>query len=434
MSIRLKLSILLCVLFLISMVNAILSLQMEKYGDEHLDKVNQTHDMLYTSEKLLGAMKDAETGQRGYLLTGDSSYLAPYYTGTDQAEGYLNRLIQLSSSQPEQRQRLEQVVSTVNAKIQELQTTIVYIEEGERQAALDIVSNNSGKQLMDRIRALLAEFNNIESLRLEENRGQLRASRARIFTLITVEIVLLIALAVITIAFLQKSFFHPLKRLLESAHKVESGERVDIIDVLHKDELGHLLATFYQMSEQVHQRHQNLDAKAKHDELTGLKNRVSLSEYLTDAIDATKKSGGHFAVFYLDLNNFKEINDTYGHDTGDHVLQTAAARLTSVTRSGDTLFRLGGDEFLILARSITSADDATLIAEKIVNVFKEPVFIDGNSLILNTSIGFTLCPDDTESEKELIKFSDLAMYMAKRRSDSDYSRFERGMLRRADDS
>ncbi len=150
------------------------------------------------------------------------------------------------------------------------------------------------------------------------------------------------------------------------------------------------------------------------DALTGLPNRVLFFDRFTRAIANAKRHNQRLALLFLDLNNFKQINDTLGHSVGDEVLKHAARCFVSSVREADTVSRLGGDEFLILLTEVTQPADATLIARKVTAALGTPNRIGEHLLRLTTSIGISIYPDDGDTPDELVERADAAMYRAKR--------------------
>jgi diguanylate cyclase (GGDEF)-like protein/PAS domain S-box-containing protein len=152
---------------------------------------------------------------------------------------------------------------------------------------------------------------------------------------------------------------------------------------------------------------------ASHDSLTGLPNRGAFVSEIEQAIARYRRSGERFAVFYLDLDHFKEVNDTLGHAAGDLLLKSVAGRLRSTIRDTDTVARFGGDEFAILATNLVHPSDAGILASKLVEAIAKPFSIDGTELHSGTSIGIATCDhDDTEAET-LLGHADAALYRAK---------------------
>ena len=157
---------------------------------------------------------------------------------------------------------------------------------------------------------------------------------------------------------------------------------------------------------------EQLSHLAFHDSLTLLANRSLFHNRVEHALALAHRAGRKVAVLFLDLDNFKNVNDSRGHGAGDRLLQAAAQRLVMCTRESDTVARLGGDEFAILLEGITSPTDAEQVAAKIIDVFGEPLALDGNDVVISTSIGIAYSDmhDDTE---RLLRNADIAMYNAK---------------------
>jgi diguanylate cyclase (GGDEF)-like protein len=158
-----------------------------------------------------------------------------------------------------------------------------------------------------------------------------------------------------------------------------------------------------------------LEHQALHDALTDLPNRVLLHDRLQQAIRAAERSRSSVALLVMDLDRFKEVNDTFGHHTGDQLLQQLGQRLGSVLRGSDTIARLGGDEFAVLLPTATF-EDARQIAERLLQVLEEPFSLGGLQLEIDASIGIALSPDHGLDAETLLRRADVAMYVAKRSS------------------
>lgn len=165
------------------------------------------------------------------------------------------------------------------------------------------------------------------------------------------------------------------------------------------------------------QLHHRLQYMAQHDYLTRLPNRELLRERLTKALHRAESDCGRMALLYVDLDHFKQVNDTYGHGVGDMLLQAVANRLQGCVRETDTVARIGGDEFVVLLDSIQAAEDASRVAGKIRQVLGQPMRLDSHSLSILPSIGVALYPEHGREEHQLFKHADEAMYAAKRLSD-----------------
>lgn len=161
------------------------------------------------------------------------------------------------------------------------------------------------------------------------------------------------------------------------------------------------------------QLQQKLEEIATHDYLTGLPNRVLLRDRFIVAEALARRNKARLAVMSLDMDKFKSINDTLGHEAGDQVLKVFSARLSGIIRASDTIARIGGDEFILLMLETRRREDAAAIAQKILDSCTEPLSIDGHQLHLSTSIGIAIYPEDAEDMETLIKKSDAAMYYSK---------------------
>ncbi|MCC2110544.1 MAG: EAL domain-containing protein [Hyphomicrobiales bacterium] len=166
---------------------------------------------------------------------------------------------------------------------------------------------------------------------------------------------------------------------------------------------------------------------AHHDPLTGLPNRLHFSEKLADALARSKRHQTRLAVMYLDLDRFKEINDTYGHPAGDELLKSVSQRLRESIREMDTIGRLGGDEFAIIAEDLEDARFAGTLARRICTVLGAQYEIAGHRVTTSTSIGIAIAPEDGVSADILVKNADLALYRAKGEGRNTYRYFESEM-------
>jgi len=162
------------------------------------------------------------------------------------------------------------------------------------------------------------------------------------------------------------------------------------------------------------QLHARLKRMAQYDQLTQLPNRALLRDRLKAALADARRGTGHMALLYVDLDRFKQVNDSFGHAVGDMLLQTVANRLKGCVRDTDTVARIGGDEFVILLHSLHAAEDADHVAGKIRQVLIQPMRLDGHNLHIEPSIGVARYPEHGREEQQLFRHADQAMYAAKR--------------------
>ena len=178
------------------------------------------------------------------------------------------------------------------------------------------------------------------------------------------------------------------------------------------------------------EKHQQLDHLAHHDQLTGLPNRLYLQVHLPEAIEEAKKSNSVLAVLFLDLDRFKHVNDSRGHETGDKLLKTVAQRIRSTMRAEDVVVRMGGDEFVVILKGVTNTEQVNEAAARINHALSAPMVVDGRTLVTTVSIGVALYPHDGADMGELLRHSDTAMYQAKDRGRNNFQLFSPGMDKR----
>jgi diguanylate cyclase (GGDEF)-like protein len=170
-----------------------------------------------------------------------------------------------------------------------------------------------------------------------------------------------------------------------------------------------------------------LEHRAHHDELTGLANRTLFQDRAAVAIAHTRRVDGHSAVLFLDLDRFKNVNDSLGHAVGNLLLQAVAKRLRGATRAEDTVARLGGDEFAVFLPQLNGPDEAALVAAKILENFNEPFTLNGHRVFASPSIGIALFPTDGDDADALLENADIAMYRAKQRGRRTFCTYDRSM-------
>ena len=228
-------------------------------------------------------------------------------------------------------------------------------------------------------------------------------------------------LAIILSAIVSRAMTGPLNMMVRAAQRFSADHAIVDLPLRRNDELGLLARSFKDMQTQInahlsklYESQRDVDHLARHDALTGLANRLMLYDRLEHAIAASQRTGRRIALIFIDLDRFKEINDTRGHAVGDKVLKAVSTRLKKMVREVDTVARLGGDEFIILFDSIDDPRQIATIAQKIIDGMRIPLEIDGEHYRMGVSLGISIYPQDGDNATELLDKADLAMYRAKK--------------------
>lgn len=262
---------------------------------------------------------------------------------------------------------------------------------------------------------------NLLNSALNENRKQL-------FVYLLISIVLML----IFFSFLMRyEISRPVESLMKQIGKIKDGDysSSDILETA--DELEVISSNINMLAVSVANREQALKDSQKqleylsvHDELTGLTNRRSFAVKLDYALKMAHRNGTRVAVFFLDLDQFKQVNDTLGHTVGDNLLKTVARRLEASLRKSDVLARVGGDEFNIFIEGFDNITTLQTFAQNLLNDFIEPFVNIEHEIVTSASIGIAIYPDDGLDSETLIKNADLAMYASKDRGRNSYSFYE----------
>ncbi len=233
----------------------------------------------------------------------------------------------------------------------------------------------------------------------------------------------------------------PLQQLGAAAQDIGEGNLEFSLDIKNKDELGDLSTSLKEMSHNLRQSNEQIRYMAYHDSLTKLPNRRMFSEYLSHALAHARRRNQALALMYLDLDDFKVINDTLGHQAGDAVLRELSNRLSDCIRDEDylgrptksrrseteTVARLGGDEFIIFLPDINSPYEAANVANRVLEALSIPFHVENRDLHVSASIGITTYPKDGNDVETLIKNADMAMYHAKEKGKNAYSYYQESM-------
>lgn len=337
-----------------------------------LAQLRVEHDLnvLQGVREVLETEVDAETGQRGYLITGNPAYLVPYRRAIAGVDRSLDHLQALLPNDERDRRGLRRLRSLSRAKLAELAQTIRLRDEHGFEAAKQLVNTNAGYNALNEIRAILSGLRRRYRRRLDAEQGRAEHRVALAFLLLAgfdVSVVAVLSWAYILI----------------------------IGDIRKRRALS-----------------ERLKHEASHDPLTGLPNPRFFDEWLNYTLAQAGRDRGRSALLFLDLDSFKAVNDQLGHRAGDRVLRAVATRLKQTARAGDIVARLGGDEFAILIPSVAEPLEPAGLAQRVISAFSAP-FAETSGLPLGTSIGIAVFPEDARDAETLLAAADGAMYRAK---------------------
>jgi len=248
--------------------------------------------------------------------------------------------------------------------------------------------------------------------------------------------IITILMTILILTILARTIVKSIKKVVHVANKISTGDySARIVDKSTTREFHSLSKALNTMADKIQSRTDQLQTQkqllenlAHYDNLTQIPNRVLFKNRIKNSIETAKLHKTKFALCYIDLDEFKHINDSYGHDIGDEVLKIVAIRVLSILKDGDTFARIGGDEFTIILEDLQSLDYARDIAEKIIYTIKQPMDIEGNIFKVSTSIGISVYPDDATEKSNLIKYSDIAMYKAKSLGKDNYQFYNKDMI------
>ncbi len=260
-------------------------------------------------------------------------------------------------------------------------------------------------------------------------------------------LLLLGALGFVLVAYLLNrmhgSITQPLISLANEMRKISRDEKyAAYVSGKNRDEIGELSGVFKIMVQEITKRESSLNDELKErrsieaklskmanfDAVTNLPNRHSFNNQIDRALLNFKYEHERFALFFIDLDNFKFVNDTYGHQAGDLLLSTVAERLLGTLRSVDFVARLGGDEFVVLISNHTDISQINTVAEKIISILSKPFEVEMHELFIGASIGITICPDNGETSEILQSQADSAMYQAKNLGKNNFQYYQAELL------
>jgi diguanylate cyclase (GGDEF)-like protein len=304
------------------------------------------------------------------------------------------------------------------------------IEFTRHDAAYGVMMMGYTEDAFAQLRRLLIETSAHAEMHRTEVASDLHDGFVRMRTTFIALVLFGAVLSIITALLVARAISCPIVRLTRTMTTLAGGSlEVQVADQHRRDEIGAMTDAVEVFKESMisgRRLTREIAHLAHHDALTDLPNRVLFHEKLKHALGYARR-GRLLALHFLDLDQFKAVNDTLGHPVGDRLLQAAAERLQSCLRETDTIARLGGDEFAILETTIESPLDATRLAQRIIQVFAVPFEVEGHQIAIGISIGIAFAPQDGLDADHLLKCADLALYRAKSDGRNVYRLFQAEM-------
>ena len=244
---------------------------------------------------------------------------------------------------------------------------------------------------------------------------------------IQIIILIIVALSIVFARRLMNSIIQPIHEINSVLKKIGNEDFSGKIQISSKDELGEMSQMLNNSIKLLQNTFKELSVLANYDRLTKLPNRNMFQEEVKKCVDEYADKRMQYAVMFIDIDNFKNINDTYGHTIGDKLLEIVAKRMQVHVRQKDIIARLGGDEFAILVHDIRNPTIAGNIANKILDSLQKPIYIDGYTVFTSVSIGIYTSNYENDSKEEVLSYADIAMYAAKNSGKSKYIYFNKDM-------
>jgi diguanylate cyclase (GGDEF)-like protein len=233
-----------------------------------------------------------------------------------------------------------------------------------------------------------------------------------------------LTLAIMLSVRLKQSITKPLSQLLDIVHRVTHEQDFSVRpETVRADEIGELSRAFGGMMSNLQERDERLQELAFYDGVTGLSNRHFFKERVEQAVTNALRYQQRCCLMFIDLDDFKIVNDTLGHHIGDELLREVGRRLSGVLRNNDLVCRIGGDEFAVILENVKDLHSPSMLAEKIIAALSEPATLQGQRVTVGASIGISACPDFASDTPSLLQTADSAMYVAKGRTKNTYHQY-----------
>lgn len=326
-------------------------------------------------KEVRSAVSSSETGQRNYIITGKTDYLEHSLKLLKSTESQLSEILERIGNDSAEAGKTNQLQSLIGARAAQFEGALDYVQIGNKAAVLQALTTGEGKRTLESTDELFDQFGESQGVLFTRRTEDLQKSAH--FSLVTFYIATFCGLIL----------------------------------------LGLVYYLVYRDIAERRQAEDRLRVVATHDPLTALPNRTLLHEHLSHALAKAQRYNRQLAVLFIDLDRFKNVNDTLGHEAGDLLLQIAAQRLSDCVRETDTMARQGGDEFVVLMDELFDLGPVAGVCQRILDAMAKPFIVHGQEVLLTASIGISVYPEDGRT---LLKNADIAMYRAKEKGKNNY--------------
>jgi diguanylate cyclase (GGDEF)-like protein len=361
--------------FAILAVNALIAYQAIVSLREATRSVEDGLQVVDLLRSVSSAVADSEAWQRGYIISEKKEYLEDSTEVLRVADRRLNDIRALIGNDAAEREKVGSLQSTIAARTAEFEHTLALLTKGDRRGALKAISTEGSRRNLEGTYELFT---------------QLSAKQNALF--------------------MQRT-----RQLQENSHFSLATQYIATFFGLVF--LGLIYYLVYREITVRRQTEEKLRIVATHDPLTALPNRTLLHERLSHALAKAQRHGRRLAVLLVDLDRFKHVNETLGHEAGDTLLKVAARRFYDCLRETDTMARQGGDEFVVLMDELSDREPITRVSQRILDAMVEPFVIEGQEIHITASIGISVYPDD---DRTLLRNADVALYRAKEKGRNNY--------------
>ncbi|WP_009631638.1 diguanylate cyclase [Synechocystis sp. PCC 7509] len=375
---------------------------------------NQALEVLFPLADLEALIIDTSKPVKDYMIDGNQIARNDFFRNSQEINRTFAALLNVPSNLPAQKKLLQASQRQWQETLAIGQTIFAYADPATNshaaQAAEQFYNRNSQVvSNLDKLYKQLTDFQINESLR------QAELAKQQVRIIVAIAFLLGVSMAIITSTIMVRSIVEPLSVLEKGVAQLGSGDFSYRISLANQDELGQLAAAFNLMIEKLQQSQTALKNLAILDELTGLYNRREFNSQLKNELERSGRFGHYFSLLMLDIDYFKKLNDTYGHQVGDLALQTIAALLKQEFRALDVVGRYGGEEFVVILPE-TSAFSAYTVAERIRQLISNSALFTNEQQTINVTIsgGVATFPIDGGTQEALIYAADQALYAAKR--------------------